>query len=33
VRALARQGPVTLLCGCPDEKRCHRSLLRGYLLD
>ncbi|PYN53080.1 MAG: hypothetical protein DMD92_20725, partial [Candidatus Rokuibacteriota bacterium] len=26
-------GPVTLLCGCADETRCHRSLLRDYLLD
>ncbi|PYN63780.1 MAG: DUF488 domain-containing protein [Candidatus Rokuibacteriota bacterium] len=33
VRALARRGPVTLLCGCADETRCHRSLLRDYLLD
>jgi len=32
-RALARRGRVTLLCGCPDEARCHRSLLRDYLLD
>ena len=31
VRALARQGPVTLLCGCADERRCHRSLLAEYL--
>ncbi len=31
VRRLARDGRVTLLCGCPDEQRCHRSLLRGYL--
>lgn len=31
VRRLARAGSVTLLCGCPDEQRCHRSLLRGYL--
>lgn len=31
VRALARRGPVTLLCGCPDESRCHRSLLKAYL--
>jgi len=31
VRALAREGPVTLLCGCADETRCHRSLLAGYL--
>ena len=33
VRALARSGPVTLLCGCPDQAHCHRSLLRTYLLD
>lgn len=31
VLALARDGMVTLLCGCPDEQRCHRSLLRDYL--
>jgi uncharacterized protein YeaO (DUF488 family) len=33
VRRRARGGRVTLLCGCPDERRCHRSLLRAYLLD
>jgi uncharacterized protein YeaO (DUF488 family) len=33
VRRRAREGRVTLLCGCEDEERCHRSLLRGYLLD
>ncbi len=33
VRRLARRGPVTLLCGCADETRCHRSLLKKYLLD
>jgi uncharacterized protein YeaO (DUF488 family) len=33
VRRLAAQGPVTLLCGCADETRCHRSLLQAYLLD
>jgi uncharacterized protein YeaO (DUF488 family) len=33
VRAYAKSGRVTLLCGCPDETRCHRSLLRDYLLD
>jgi uncharacterized protein YeaO (DUF488 family) len=33
VRARAKAGRVTLLCGCPDETRCHRSLLRDYLLD
>ena len=31
VRARAAKGRVTLLCGCPDEARCHRSLLRDYL--
>ena len=24
---------VTLLCGCPDETHCHRSLLKAHLLD
>ena len=33
VRALARKGPVTLLCGCADPARCHRTLLRAHLLD
>jgi uncharacterized protein YeaO (DUF488 family) len=33
VRAAAKTGTVTLFCGCPDESRCHRSLLRAYLLD
>ncbi len=32
VRAKAREGPVTLLCGCADESRCHRSLLRELVL-
>lgn len=31
VRAASRKGTVTLFCGCPDENRCHRSLLRAYL--
>ena len=31
VRQLARQGRVTLLCGCADETHCHRSLLAAYL--
>ncbi|OLB95779.1 MAG: hypothetical protein AUH30_14345 [Candidatus Rokubacteria bacterium 13_1_40CM_68_15] len=31
VRRLGRAGKVTLLCGCPDERRCHRTLLRDYL--
>jgi uncharacterized protein YeaO (DUF488 family) len=33
VRQRAGAGRVTLLCGCADEARCHRSLLRAYLLD
>ena len=33
VRERATHGRVTLLCGCADEARCHRSLLRAYLLD
>ena len=31
VLAYARRGPVTLLCGCADENRCHRTLLKAYL--
>lgn len=30
--ALAGRGPVTLLCTCPDEARCHRGILRLVLL-
>ena len=30
-RELGRQETLTLLCGCPDESRCHRSLLKGLL--
>ena len=33
VRRLAQQGRVTLLCGCPDPQRCHRTLLLEHLLD
>lgn len=33
VRRRAADGRVTLLCGCADETRCHRSLLRAYLLE
>jgi uncharacterized protein YeaO (DUF488 family) len=33
VRRLARQGGVTLLCGCPDPRQCHRTLLQRHLLD
>ena len=32
-RALARKGPITLLCGCADPRRCHRTLLQKHLLD
>jgi uncharacterized protein YeaO (DUF488 family) len=28
-----RKGTVTLLCGCADEARCHRSLLRDVILN
>jgi len=31
VQALAREGRVTLLCGCADARHCHRSLLQEYL--
>ena len=30
--ALTRRGPVTLLCTCPDEARCHRGILRRQVL-
>ena len=33
VRALTRRGRVTLLCGCADPRRCHRTLLQRHLLD
>jgi uncharacterized protein YeaO (DUF488 family) len=33
VRALAGRGPITLLCGCPDPTRCHRTLLQRHLLE
>jgi uncharacterized protein YeaO (DUF488 family) len=31
LKTLAKRGRVTILCSCKDEKRCHRSLLRGKL--
>ncbi|PYN16303.1 MAG: hypothetical protein DME05_08880 [Candidatus Rokuibacteriota bacterium] len=31
--ALARRRRVTLLCGCADPQRCHRTLLQRHLLD
>ena len=33
ILGLARAGAVTLLCGCPDLRRCHRSLLQQYLAE
>jgi uncharacterized protein YeaO (DUF488 family) len=33
VRRLARRGRATLLCGCADPARCHRTLLLRHLLD
>lgn len=30
---LASSGTITLMCICPDEKRCHRSLLRDLILE
>ena len=33
VRRRGAGARITLLCGCPDEARCHRSLLKAYLLD
>ena len=30
--ALAHRGPVTLLCTCPDEARCHRGILKRHVL-
>ena len=32
IRKLLAKSPVTLLCSCPDETRCHRSLLRQEIL-
>lgn len=31
VREQAAAGTVTLLCGCVDETRCHRTLLAGLI--
>lgn len=30
-RDLGRRQTLTLLCSCPDETRCHRSLLKAIL--
>ena len=32
LRALVRAQPVTLLCSCPDEARCHRGILKQVIL-
>ena len=32
IRKLLRKSPVTLLCSCPEEARCHRSILRQVIL-
>ena len=32
LRGRARSGTVTILCGCADEARCHRSLLRQLVI-
>jgi uncharacterized protein YeaO (DUF488 family) len=29
--ALAKAGDVTLICSCPDEAQCHRTLLKEIL--
>lgn len=30
---LAKSRTITLMCGCEDESRCHRSLLRQLIID
>ena len=32
IRKLLAKSPVTLLCSCPEETRCHRSLLKQEIL-
>jgi uncharacterized protein YeaO (DUF488 family) len=32
IRKLLSEKPVTLLCSCPDDARCHRSILRQAVL-
>jgi uncharacterized protein YeaO (DUF488 family) len=31
--ALAKSGSMTLMCVCEDENRCHRSLLKGLIIE
>lgn len=32
IRKMLLKSPVTLLCSCPDEARCHRSILKQAIL-
>lgn len=32
LRELSSKGPVTLLCSCPDENRCHRGILKKLIV-
>ena len=32
IRAIFTKQAVTLLCSCPDESRCHRSILKQVIL-
>ena len=32
LRAMLTKQPVTLLCSCPDESRCHRGILKQMIL-
>ena len=32
IRKMLLQGPVTLLCSCPEEARCHRGILKQVIL-
>jgi uncharacterized protein YeaO (DUF488 family) len=32
IKTLARKGPVTLMCHCESDERCHRSVLKKLIL-
>jgi uncharacterized protein YeaO (DUF488 family) len=32
IKTLARKGPVTLMCHCESDERCHRSILKKVIL-
>ena len=32
IKTLARKGPVTLMCHCERDERCHRSVLKKVIL-